>query len=407
MFIQAQAASEVLSELDRRRALDPDVHGSSLFGLIYPTGRADIEQLINDVYDRYLFANALNPLRFGELARIEREVISMAADLVHRPDSGKSPGAVTSGGTESILMSMLVAREKARARGVAHPTILAPQSAHPAYAKAAHYFNMGYERIELDDKYRADPASAQAQLTSETAVIVANAYSYPHGAMDPVSDLAAIAGEAGIACHVDACIGGFILPYLELLGREIPAWDFRVEGVTQLSMDAHKYAYVPKGASVVLYRDDDWGWLQTFFYEQWGSGLYATAAMAGARSPAAIVALWALSEYLGTQGYSDLASDLVVASDQFRTGVAEIEHLAIVGEPVGPLFALTSDTVDLYAVSEAMEKKGWFLNRNTDPKGLHLMLSPIHRKVMDQLLHDLAECMVHHEASTNPEARYA
>jgi sphinganine-1-phosphate aldolase len=304
-------------------------------------------------------------------------------------------------------MSMLVAREKARARGVQRPVILAPESAHPAYAKAAHYFDMGYERIALDDQYRASVSSARDLLSRDTAVIVANAYSYPHGALDPVSDLAALAGEAGICCHVDACIGGYVLPYMEMLGRDVAPWDFRVPGVTQLSMDAHKYAYVPKGASIILYRDDDWAWLQTFFYEKWGSGLYATAAIAGARSPAAIVSLWALFQYLGTSGYRDIAAELLDATDRFREGVQQIDGLRIVGSPVGPLIALTSDTLDLYGVGDAMEKRGWFLNRNTDPVGLHLMLSPIHAQVIDKLLNDLAECVKDHHAATSREARYS
>jgi sphinganine-1-phosphate aldolase len=404
---EPHSLSDVLGDLDRRRAKDPNVHGSSLFGLVYPTGRRDIEELIHEVYDRYLFTNALNPLRFGELSRIEKEVIQFSASLVHRPASDKSPGAVTSGGTESILMSMLVAREKARARGVQRPVILAPESAHPAYAKAAHYFDMGYERIALDDQYRASVSSARDLLSRDTAVIVANAYSYPHGALDPVSDLAALAGEAGICCHVDACIGGYVLPYMEMLGRDVAPWDFRVPGVTQLSMDAHKYAYVPKGASIILYRDDDWAWLQTFFYEKWGSGLYATAAIAGARSPAAIVSLWALFQYLGTSGYRDIAAELLDATDRFREGVQQIDGLRIVGSPVGPLIALTSDTLDLYGVGDAMEKRGWFLNRNTDPVGLHLMLSPIHAQVIDKLLNDLAECVKDHHAATSREARYS
>lgn len=407
MDLAAHSVSQVLEALDSRRALDPDVHGTSLFGLVYPTGRSDIEALIHDVYDRFLFTNSLNPLRFGELTRFEREVIFIAASLVHRTDSGKTPGAVTSGGTESILMSMLVARERARARGVERPVIVAPQSAHPAYAKAAHYFDMGYERIELDDNFRASVHSAKELINSDTAVIVANAYSYPHGAMDPVADLAELAGEAGICCHVDACIGGFILPYMEMLGRDVSPWDFRVPGVTQLSMDAHKYAYVPKGASVILYRDDDWAWLQTFFYEKWGSGLYATAAIAGARSPAAIISLWALFEYLGTSGYRDIAHELLDATDRFREGVQLIDGIHIVGDPVGPLFALASDTLDLYGVGDAMEKKGWFLNRNSDPKGLHLMLSPIHARVIDQLLTDLATCVKNHDAPVSDEARYS
>lgn len=407
MESQSRTVDEVLAELDVRRHRDPDVHGNRLFGLVYPSGREDIEILIREVYDRFLFTNALNPLKFAEVSRIEGEVVSMAADLVHRPSTGTSPGSMTSGGTESILMSMLVSRERARAKGVDRPQILAPASAHPAYAKAAHYFDMDHVRVPLDEQYRADVGAARALVTKRTCVIVASAYSYPHGAMDPVPELAALADENGIGCHVDACIGGFVLPFMEMLGREIPPWDFRVEGVTEISMDVHKYGYVPKGASVLLHRDDDWAWLQAFFYDQWGSGLYATPAIAGARAAAPTVAAWAVMQLLGLEGYKSIVSDLCAITDRVRAGIEAIDGLEVVGQPVGPLLALRSDTLDLYAVADVMDDRGWHLNRNTDPYGLHLMLSPGHREVVDDLLRDLADAVTNHGASRGRQARYS
>jgi glutamate/tyrosine decarboxylase-like PLP-dependent enzyme len=404
---QSRSVEDVLHELDELRSLDPDVHAGRLFGLVYPSGREDIEQLIHAVYERYLFSNALNPLRFAAQASMEREVIAMAGDLVHRGATEHHGGAMTSGGTESILMSMLVNRERARAKGVERPQILAPLSAHPAYAKAAHYFDMEFVPIPLDGSYRADIAQARQLMTDRTCVVVASAYSYPHGIMDPVEDLAALAHEHGVGCHVDACIGGFVLPFMEMLGRDVPPWDFRVQGVTEISMDVHKYGYVPKGASVVLHRDDDWLWYQTFFYDQWGSGLYATPAIAGARAAAPIVAAWAVMKHLGVEGYKEIVSELLATVSYFREGMAAIGGIEIVGEPIGPLLALRSDTVDLYAVADVLDERGWHLNRNTEPYGLHLMLSPAHRDVIDELLGDLNFAMAHHGTSQGKPARYA
>ena len=404
---QSRSVEDVLHELDELRSLDPDVHAGRLFGLVYPSGREDIEELIHAVYERYLFSNALNPLRFAAQAGMEREVIAMAGDLVHREVTEHHGGAMTSGGTESILMSMLVNRERARAKGVERSQILAPLSAHPAYAKAAHYFDMDFVPIPLDGSYRADVAQARQLMTDRTCVVVASAYSYPHGIMDPVEDLAALAHEHGVGCHVDACIGGFVLPFMEMLGRDVPPWDFRVQGVTEISMDVHKYGYVPKGASVVLHRDDDWLWYQTFFYDQWGSGLYATPAIAGARAAAPIVAAWAVMKHLGVEGYKEIVSELLETVAQVREGIAAIGGIDIVGDPIGPLLALRSDTVDLYAVADVMDERGWHLNRNTEPYGLHLMLSPAHRDVIDELLGDLNFAMAHHGTSQGKPARYA
>jgi glutamate/tyrosine decarboxylase-like PLP-dependent enzyme len=402
---QGQDAANVLAELDARQAKEPDVHGARLFGLVYPTGRHDVEDLVLEVHRRYLFGNALNPFKFPELAALEAEVVAGVGALVNLPDGGG--GSMTSGGTESILMSMLVNRERARARGVERPQILAPISAHPAYAKAAHYFDLEVVRVPLDDGYRADVAAAAKLISSETAVVVASAFSYPHGVMDPVTDLAALAAEHGAGCHVDACIGGFMLPFLERIGIEVPPWDFRVPGVTEMSADVHKYGYVPKGASTVLHRDDDWFGHQAFLYDQWPAGLYGSPAIAGARPAAPIATAWAVMTYLGVDGYTEIVRDLMATVAEVRAAIDAMPGVEVVGEPIGPVLAVQSDTIDLYAVGDVMDDRGWNLNRNTEPPGLHVMLSPAHGAVVGQLIEDLADAVRDHGESRGKEIRYS
>ena len=398
-------AAAVLADLDVRQAREPDVHGSRLFGLVYPTGREDLEHLMLEVHRRYVFGNALNPFKFPELAVLESDVVEHIGTLLNIPSGGG--GAMTSGGTESILMSMLVNRERAKARGIDHPTIVAPVSAHPAYAKAAHYFGLDVVRVPLADDFRADVRAATDLVGPDTAVVIASAFSYPYGVMDPVAELAAIAAEQGAGCHVDACIGGFVLPFLEQLGHEVPPWDFRVEGVTEISADIHKYGYVPKGASVVLHRDDDWFGHQAFIYDRWPSGLYGSAAMAGARPAAPIATAWAVLTHLGIDGYTEIMRGLMETVAKVRTAVDVMPDVAIVGEPIGPVLAFRSDTIDLYAVGDVMDAKGWNLNRNVDPPGLHLMLSPVHAEAVDALLADLADAVAHHGTSVDKEIRYS
>ncbi len=398
-------ADALLTEIDVRQAREPDVHGARLFGLVYPTGRHDLEELIAAVNRRYLFGNALNPFKFPEIARFEGEVVAMTGGLVHLPEGGG--GSMTSGGTESILMSMLVNRERARARGVDRPEILVPVSAHPAYAKAAHYFGMDVVRVPLDDRFRADVAAARTRLTDRTAVVVASAFNYPYGVMDPVTELAGLAAERGIGCHVDACIGGFVLPFLEALGREVPPWDFRVEGVTEMSADVHKYGYAPKGASIVLHRDADWFGHQFFVYDEWGSGLYGSPGVAGAKPAAPIATAWAVMQALGRDGYLEIMRGLLATVDRVRATIDGLDGVDVVGEPIGPVLATRSDSIDLYAVADVMDDRGWHVNRNTDPQGLHLMLSPAHASVVDALVADLTDAVAHHGASRGKEARYS
>jgi sphinganine-1-phosphate aldolase len=399
------ASDEILTDLASRQGREPSVHGARLFGLVYPSGRADLEALLEEVNRRYLFGNALNPFKFVELAALEREVIDGVGSLLHVPEGGG--GAMTSGGTESILMSMLVNRERARARGVERPQILAPVSAHPAYAKAAHYFGMDMVRVPLDADFRADVRAARELIGPSTAVVIASAFNYPYGVMDPVEPLAGLAAEHGVGCHVDACIGGFVLPFLERLGRDVPPWDFRVEGVTEISADVHKYGYCPKGASVIVHRDADWFGHQVFLYDDWPSGLYGSPAMAGARPAAPIATAWAAITYLGVDGYTEIMRDLMETTAKVREGIAAIDGLEIVGDPIGPVLSFRSATIDLDAVADVMDDRKWNLNRNTDPRGLHLMLSPAHGAVADELLSDLRDAVAHHGESRGVEARYS
>ncbi len=313
---QGRDAASILHELAQRQSREPDVHGNRLFGLVYPTAREDLETLLEEVNRRYLFGNALNPFKFQELAALQDDVVSITGGLLHHGEGGG--GTMTSGGTESILMSMLVNRERAYLRSIKRPQIMVPASAHPAYSKAAHYFGMGVVRVPLDADYRADVRAAESLIGPDTAVVVASAFSYPYGVMDPVEELAALAAEHGVGCHVDACIGGFVLPFLERLGHDVPPWDFRVEGVTEISADVHKYGYCPKGASVVLHRDADWFGHQVFLYDNWGSGLYGSPGIAGARPAAPIATAWAALTYLGEAGYVEIMRDLMATTAEVR-----------------------------------------------------------------------------------------
>jgi glutamate/tyrosine decarboxylase-like PLP-dependent enzyme len=402
---KGRGATEILDDLGARQGREPDVHGARLFGLVYPTGRDDLETLLEEVNRRYLFGNALNPFKFKELAALQDDVVSIVGGLTHLGEGGG--GTMTSGGTESILMSMLVNRERAYLRSIKRPQIMVPASAHPAYAKAAHYFGMGVVRIPLDESFRADVRAAETLIGPNTAVVVASAFSYPYGVMDPVEDLAALAAANGVSCHVDGCIGGFVLPFLERLGHDVPPWDFRVDGVTEISADVHKYGYCPKGASVILHRDADWFGHQVFLYDNWGSGLYGSPGIAGARPAGPIATAWAALTYLGEDGYVEIMRDLMETTAKVRDTIESIDGVELVGDPIGPVLALQSDTVDLYAVGDVMDDKGWNLNRNTDPRGLHLMLSPAHGAVVDELIADFRDAVANHGDSRGVEARYS
>ena len=397
---------ELFAAIRAMKREDADWRGGRTFSLIYPAGEA-VDAVLREAHELYLFENALNPLRFPSLRRMERDVVAMTGGLLHAPDG--AGGCMTSGGTESILLAVKTARERARAeRGVTQPRLVAPASAHPAFAKAAAYFGLEHVQIPLGPDLRADVSSAAGLIDDRTAIVVGSAPNYPHGVVDPIPELAALAAERGAAFHTDSCLGGFLLPFFERLGEPVPPYDFRVDGVSTMSADVHKYGYCTKGASVLLHRDKDvMQTHQAFVYQDWPGGIYGSLAMAGARPASPIAAAWAVMRSLGEQGYVELARRVRDTTARLRDGIAAIPPLAIVGEPVMSVFAFRAEGADIMAIGDVMDDRGWHLDRQHGPDALHLMVSPEHEKIVDAFLADLRDAVASHGEARGTEARYS
>src|SRR5687767_447144 len=250
---RGRPVDDLLDEIRSGRGDDADWRGGRTFSLVYNPGDRELERLQEAVAHEYLHENYLNPFAFPSLLKMEREVVSMAGDLFGAPESG---GKLTSGGTESIFLAVQVAREHARqARGIAEPTLVTASTAHPAFAKAAHYLDVEHVLVPVGDDGRLAPADAASAITDRTALLVGSAPCYPYGVIDPIPELAGLAAERGILCHVDACLGGWLLPFWSRLGQPVPSWDLTVPGVTSLSADIHKYGWCFKGVSILLHSD--------------------------------------------------------------------------------------------------------------------------------------------------------
>ncbi len=401
------AREQLFETMLERKSADAKWREGKTFSLIYPTGREDIDDVLMQANEVYLYENALNPIRFPSLQQMESEVVGMTGALVNLPADGG--GTMASGGSESILMSVLVNRDRAQQeRGIepAKGNIVYPASAHAAFAKAAHYLELEARPIPLTDGYIADVDAIANAVDDNTVLMMGSAYGYPHGVMDPIEDLASIALERGIGFHSDTCIGAFVLPFLERLGYDVPGYDFRVPGVTEMSCDVHKYGYTTKGASVILHRKSEWIGHQYFLYVDWPSGLYGTPTVAGARPASPIAAAWAVMNYLGMEGYLELMRGLMATTDKLRAGIEAIPQLSIMGNPIGPLLSFTSETIDTYAVCDLMDDRGWNMDRNTNPNGLHMMISPLHGQYAYDFLSDLRWAVDNHGESRGVEARY-
>jgi glutamate/tyrosine decarboxylase-like PLP-dependent enzyme len=397
---------ELLARMKERKSGDADWQGGRTWSLIYPAGE-DVDAMLREANELYMFENALNPFRFPSLRQMEVEVVEMTAGLLHAGEA--AGGAMTSGGTESILMAVKSARDRARAeKGIERFELVAPVSAHPAFAKAATYLGLELRQVPIDGSYRARVGEAEKLVNEHTALVVGSAPNYPFGTVDPIPELAALAAEHGASFHTDACLGGFLLPFYERLGQEVPPFDFRVPGVTTLSADVHKYGYCTKGASVVLHRDEEnLRRHQLFFYKDWPGGLYASLAMAGARPAAPIAAAWAVMNHLGEEGYLKLAERVRDTTRRLREGIDAIPGLEIWGDPVMGVFSFGSLEIDVFGVGDVMDQRGWHLDRQTGPDALHLMVSPEHHRVADAFLSDLREAVASHGRSKGVEARYS
>lgn len=397
-----RTADDLLAELDDRRQSDIDWRSGHAFSLVYHPDDAALEALQDAVVHRYLHENALNPFKYPSLVHLESEVVAFGASLF-----GTDPkaGTMSSGGTESIFLAVHTARDRAeKVVGIERPNIVTPSTAHPAFAKACHYLGIEQRRIPVGPDLRADVTATRDAIDEETALVVGSAPCYPYGVIDPIPELAALALERGTLMHVDACLGGWLLPFWERLGEPVPPWDFRVEGVTSISADIHKYGYCFKGASLILYRDPDLVRHQWFLFDDWPGGLYGSVTTAGTRPAGPIAGAWATISFLGEEGYLAKAALVRDATRAIQAGIADIPELRITGSPDLSVFEIGSETVDIGAVGDVMDDRGWNLDRQQG--GLHVMLSPYHLHVVDRFLADLREAAAHHGESRGKSAAY-
>lgn len=379
---------------DRASQDEQNLESRMMTGGTYPAGE-DVLEVAKEAYSQFFSTNPLYSSVFKSLARMEREVIRMAGALHHGSDVH---GSITSGGSESILMGVKIARDRARVRHpeIDRPEMVVPMSAHPAFWKAAHYFGLKLVEVPLTADLLVDVDTYLERVSENSVLLVASAPSLTLGMVDPVEELAAFAAERDLSCHVDACVGGYFLPFLERLGHEIPVFDFRLPGVTTMSADLHKFGFAAKGASSILCRDAEVFEHQVFKFgaphrpDDW----YYTPSMTGTRPGGAVAAAWAVMMYLGMKGYMRLANQAMEDTRRLWNGINSIDGLQVLGAPVMTVFGCgsTDSALDIFAVAEGMEQRGWLVAREEWPsRSIRFMQSPGHGPYMDAYLADLRE----------------
>lgn len=372
-------------------------------GAVYH-GDAEHIEFLNQVYAVNSQSNPLHADVWPSATKFEAEIVAMTASMLGG-EGQDVHGTVTSGGTESILLAMKTYRDWAREKkGIAKPEMIVPVTAHAAFDKASQYFNIKTVHIPIDANMRADVNAARKAVTKNTVVIVGSAPSFPHGAMDPIEELSELARQHGVGFHVDACLGGFVLPWAERLGYPVPKFDFRLPGVTSMSADTHKYGYAAKGTSVVLYRGLELLHYQYYTASDWPGGLYFSPTFAGSRPGALSAACWAALTSLGEQGYLDAAKRILETAAKIKEGIRQIAELRVLGDPLF-VIAFASDSLDIYKVLDFMSRKKWSLNGLHKPPCVHLCVTLRHTQpgVAERFLADLREAVEHVKA--HPEEK--
>lgn len=384
--------ADVVARLRELAAGDLPVHGGRTLAYVYDSGLPEVDAAAREAVSAYAGTNGLDPTAFPSLLRMENDLVGFAAGLLDAP--GGAVGTVTSGGTESVLLACQTARDAHPE--VTTPRMVVPSTAHAAFHKAAHYFGIELVAVPVGDDYRADAAAMAAAIDDATVLVVASAPSYAHGVIDPVAEIAAAAAARGVRCHVDACIGGWVLPYAARLGRPVTPWTFAVDGVTSISVDTHKYAYAPKGTSLLLHRTSALRRPQFFASARWPGYTMLNATMQSTRSGGPLAGAWTAVQSIGDDGYLELARSVFEATDRLAAGIGSIPALSLLAPPDSTLLALgTDESCDPFTVCDEMAARGWYVQPQMSfdgrPASIHLSVSAATLPHVDDFLTALGE----------------
>ncbi len=399
-----RSREDVLAEMDRARENDWDWFSPTNLTASY-YGGPDVAAVATDAFVRHIGDNVVHQTGLHPSVRTyEQDVIAMVKDLLHAPDDAVA--TITTGGSESIFLALATARDRARdLHGIESPEIVIPQSAYAVFNKLSHFLGIRVVQMQTSPGHRADVDGMRDAITEDTVMLVGSAPPFPLANVDPIREIAALAREHDIWMHVDACIGGFMLPFARDLGEDVPEFDFAVPGVTSISADFHKYGYAYRGSSILMLADPALQQWQEFSVSNWNAGDYHSRNLAGSRNAGPIASAWAVFNYLGREGFLEITRDIIRGRRALCHGIHAIPGLHVLGTPEGPSLAFTGDDLDIRAVADGLVDRGWALNIGTKPDTILLMLSCHHHESAEAFLADLAEVVAQVRVHGAPRAR--
>src|SRR5690349_11718235 len=394
---QGLSKEEILDTLQAFKSRDMDWKTGKVWCYVYNPGE-DPADVTRAAYLSFLSENGLDPSVFPSLLKLETDVVRAVINLL-RGDSN-AVGHLTTGGTESIMLAVKTARDKARAEHpeIAQPEMVLPKTAHAAFHKAAHYLCVKPVLVDIDPQtFKVRAEDMRAAITPNTILLVASAPSYSQGVIDPIAEIGKIAQEKNLLFHVDACVGGLHLSFLRKLGYELPDFDFAVPGVTSISTDLHKYGYAAKGCSAIMYRSKEIRKYQIFACTDTTGYTLINPTLLSSKTGGPMAGAWAILNFLGEEGYKKIVNEVQEATNKLIDGVNAIEDLQVLGEPAMCMFSFKSDTINVYQLADKMSQRGWYIQGQFStpltPRNLHISVNQGTLHNVDALLKDLRECV--------------
>lgn len=387
---------EIFNQLAKKKKQDFDWRTGRIFCSVYPAGK-EIEEIAKEAYTMFLTENPVDPTLFPSLRDMETEVIGMCSEILQGNE--EAVGTLTTGGTESILLAVKTAKNRAKSLNPSQTKfeMIMPYSIHSAFFKACDYFEVTPVVVPLTSDHKADSTAIEQAISQHTILIAASAPSYVFGVVDPIKQIGEIALKNNLMFHVDACIGGVVLGFNRLAGlKQVPEFDFSVPGVTSISMDLHKYGYTAKGCSALMHKNKSYRKHQYYACSEWTGYTLVNPTILSTKTGGPIAAAWSVMNFLGKEGYCDISKRTMSTTTRFIDGINAIEGLRVIGNPEVSLFSFTTTQGNPYDLFDELNEKGWFvqfqLSNDYCPANLHLTISKIHENLVDQFLNDLKEC---------------
>ncbi|CAB4715461.1 MAG: aminotransferase class V-fold PLP-dependent enzyme [Actinobacteria bacterium] len=386
-------ASEIIELVDSFAEREDAIGDTGrVSGSLY-SGDHDHYSKLTEIFEKFAHVNVLQRDMYPSATKFEAEIIAMTLEMLHGngPDSDAC-GVITSGGSESLITALYTYREQgAKERGITNPNVVIPTTAHVALDKGAHWLGIEVRHAPLDENFLVDVDAMEALIDANTVALVGSAGNYAHGLIDPIAEIGQLALKYGVGLHVDGCLGGFLLPWIEANGHHVTPWDFRTPGVTSISADTHKYGYALKGTSTLSYRTKALRAHQYFTYPDWPGGLYLSPGFAGSRSGGLIASTWASLLIMGKSGFTQAAEEIYVAAQAIVAGIRrDIPEIEVIGDPLF-LIAFKSESLDMYLINDELKRRGWRMNALQMPPALHFCITRPNAKaeVVRQYLDDL------------------